>query len=264
MTHPDIRVRDLTFHYPDGKMALRQVSFEVPAGQSVGLIGPNGAGKSTLLLHLNGILPGRGDYEHHHGHGNGHVHSHNGEARVWIAGIPVVGRNLPAVRRRVGLVFQDPDDQLFCPTVFEDVIFGPRNHGLDQAAASEVARQSLEAVGLSGYEDRMPHHLSLGEKKRICFATVLACQPSTLALDEPSGNLDPAARRGFIELLRAAPASKIIATHDLELVLDLCDRVLLLAGGELIADGPTNELLADEPLLTSHGLEVPLSLRLRR
>jgi energy-coupling factor transporter ATP-binding protein EcfA2 len=180
---------------------------------------------------------------------------------VWIAGLPVAGRHLAEARRRVGLLFQDPDDQLFCPTVLEDVIIGPQNLGLSRQACQEIAGRCLADVGLRGYEDRLPHHLSLGERKRVCLAAILACEPSILALDEPSGNLDPAMRRQFIALLRGLPLTKMIATHDLELVLQLCERVAVLDKGQIVADGPTREVLSNALLLAAHGLEAPLSLR---
>ena len=262
MTAAILQVRDLNYHYPDGRMALRGVSFAVAPGESVGLVGPNGAGKSTLLQHLNGILPGRGQYEHHHHHfGDESSHSHSDEPHVWVDALPVIGVNLPQVRRRVGLLFQDPDDQLFCPTVLEDVMFGPRNLGHGAAAAREIAHQRLAAVGLDGYDDRLPHHLSFGERKRVCLAGVLACDPLVLALDEPSSNLDPRGRRQFMSIIRELPAAKIIATHDLEMVLELCSRVILLDEGRVHADGPACDVLADEQLMMSHGLEVPLSVR---
>jgi energy-coupling factor transporter ATP-binding protein EcfA2 len=254
-------VRGLSFHYPDGRPVLRDVSFRLAAGESIAIVGPNGAGKSTLLLHLNGILPGRASYEHHHHGHNGLTHSHTGEPRVWVDGLAVAGPNLPQVRRRVGLLFQDPDDQLFCPTVIEDVTFGPRNMGHAAAAAREIAQRCLTAVGLSGYDDRAPHRLSFGERKRVCLAGVLACEPSILSLDEPTSNLDPRGRRQFMHILRELPAAKVIATHDLEMVLELCSRVIVLNDGRIHADGPTREVLSDQVLLEQHGLEVPLSIR---
>jgi len=264
-TAPILEVRDLSYHYPDGRMALRGISFQIAAGESVGLVGPNGAGKSTLLQHLNGILPSRGQYEHHHHHvGMTDSHSHSDEPRVWVDGLPVIGVNLPQVRRRVGLLFQDPDDQLFCPTVLEDVMFGPRNLGQKHAAARAIALERLGAVGLDGFDDRLPHHLSFGERKRVCLAGVLACNPLILALDEPSSNLDPRNRRQFMNIIRDLPAAKIIATHDLEMVLELCARVILLDTGRIHADGLATDILADEPLLVQHGLEVPLSIALKR
>lgn len=258
-------VRDLTYHYPDGRLALRGVSFQIAPGESVGLVGPNGAGKSTLLQHLNGILPGRGQYEHHHHHlGGSDEHSHADVPRVWVDGLAVTGVNLPQVRRRVGLLFQDPDDQLFCPTVLDDVMFGPRNLGHNGTAARAIARERLASVGLDGYDDRPPHHLSFGERKRVCLAGVLACDPIVLALDEPTSNLDPRGRRQFMSIIRELPAAKIIATHDLEMVLELCSRVILLDEGHIHADAPARTTLEDQSLMDLHGLEVPLSLRLTR
>jgi len=262
MSAPALEVRNLSFHYPDGRFALRGISFQLALSESVGLVGPNGAGKSTLLLHLNGILPSRGQYEHHHHHIGDDVHAHTGEPQIWVDGLAVSDPNLPQVRRRVGLLFQDPDDQLFCPTVVEDVMFGPLNLGHNPAKARQIAQQSLSAVGLVGYEDRLPHHLSFGERKRVCLAGVLACEPMILALDEPTSNLDPRGRRQFINILHNLPAVKIIATHDLEMVFEICSRVLLLDEGRVQADGPTAEILADEGLLAEHGLEMPLSLKL--
>lgn len=264
MNPPMLEVRDLSFHYPDGRFALRGVSFQLGAGESVGLVGPNGAGKSTLLLHMNGILPSRGQYEHHHDHFGDDSHSHATEPHVWVESIPVVAPNLPQVRRRVGLLFQDPDDQLFCPTVIEDVMFGPLNLGHRSSVARDIAVRSLAAVGLGDCDDRPPHHLSFGERKRVCLAGVLACDPMILALDEPTSNLDPRGRRQFMAILRELPAAKIIATHDLEMVLELCNRVILLDDGRIHADGPAREILANEELLVEHGLEVPLSIRLSK
>ncbi len=260
-----LQVDNLSYRYLDGQRALEAVSFSVERGERVALIGPNGAGKSTLLLHLNGILPGRARYGHHH-HllGTDEGQRHDSKAHVWVDGIPVVEKRLNEVRQRVGLLFQDPDDQLFCPTVLEDVMFGPRNQGMDKAEAAELARRCLEAVGLKGFEDRSPHHLSYGEKRRVCLAGLLACQPSLLALDEPTSNLDPRARRQLISILRELEATLLVATHDMELARALCQRVLLLDAGRLYADGPAEQVLADEPLLLEHGLELPLSVRLTR
>jgi energy-coupling factor transporter ATP-binding protein EcfA2 len=264
MNAPVLDVRDLSFHYPDGRFALRGLSFQLAAGESVGLVGPNGAGKSTLLLHLNGILPSRGQYEHHHHHFGDDSHTHDAEPHIWVEGLPVVEPNLPQVRRRVGLLFQDPDDQLFCPTVIEDVMFGPLNLGHNRTRARQIASDNLASVGLTGYDDRLPHHLSFGERKRVCLAGVLACEPMILALDEPSSNLDPRGRRQFMNILRSLPAAKMIATHDLELVLELCSRVILLDDGHIHADGPAREVLANEQMLLAHGLEVPISIGLEK
>ena len=234
---PAIEVRDLSFRYPDGRTALRNVSFAVGEGECVGLIGPNGAGKSTLLLHLNGILPERiGD-----------------APAVYVGGAPVTEQNLPEIRRQVGLLFQDADDQLFCPTVFEDVAFGPQQFGLDGAKV----REALAKVGLAGYEQRSPQHLSRGEKRRVCLAGVLACDPAILVLDEPTSDLDPRGRRELKALLQQIPATKLIASHDLELVVELCPRSLVLDGGMVVADGATLALLNDTTLMLKHGLERP-------
>jgi len=240
-----IEVRNLHFHYAEGTQALRGVSFSVAEGECVGLIGPNGAGKSTLLLHLNGLLP----------------ESWKGEASVFVDGSPVNPETLHEVRRKVGLLFQDPNDQLFCPTVFEDVAFGPEQLGLSKAEARERVSKSLAKAGIPGFEARAPHHLSVGEKRRVCLAGVLACDPSILVLDEPTTSLDPKGRRELKEVLRQIQITKLIATHDLELVVELCSRVIVLDRGTIAAEGPTVELLSDENLMLRHSLERPHILR---
>jgi cobalt transport protein ATP-binding subunit len=239
-----IEIRGLSYAYHDGTQALRGVDLRMQPGESVGLIGPNGAGKSTLLLHLNGCLgPAEGE-------------------RVRVLGLPVIRANLRQVRRRVGLVFQDPEDQLFTPTVFEDVAFGPLNLGFSGAELEQRVRRALAAVDIpKELEGRLAHHLSFGEKRRIAIATVLAMDAEILALDEPTGNLDPAARRGLIALLAGLAQTKLIATHDLEMALEVCRRVVLLDGGRVAADGPAREILSDKALMLAHRLEVPLSLR---
>ena len=242
-----LAVDTLGYRYPDGHEALRDVSFAIGPGERVALIGPNGAGKSTLLLHLNGLLPDRPPA---------------GPAVV-VDGLPLVEPNLAEVRRRVGLLFQDPDDQLFCPTVWEDVAFGPRQLGVDGPALSLRVRESLEKVGLVGFEDRLPHHLSRGEKGRVCLAGVLACDARLLVLDEPTSDLDPRGRRELMALLQQLPMAQLIATHDLEFVVEICPRTIVLDGGRIVADGPTLELLDDEPLMLAHGLERPHILRHR-
>lgn len=262
-SQPAVRVAGLTYHYPDGQEALRGVDLSIEAGESVALVGPNGAGKSTLLLHLNGLLPGkaRGTI------GHSHVISLPGEGRrarqpsVWIDGLEVNDRNGPEVRRRVGLVFQDPDDQLFCNTVIEDVAFGPLNLGMPAAEARRIALECLERVDLAARADRPPHHLSFGERKRVCLAGVLACRPSVLVLDEPTANLDPRGRRRFIRLVSELGRTTLVATHDLEMTLEVCSRVILLDAGRVVTDGPTREVFADARLLEEHGLEQPMSLR---
>jgi cobalt/nickel transport system ATP-binding protein len=242
---PVLQVRELSYTYPDGPTALSAVSFAVAEGERIALIGPNGAGKTSLFLCLCGVLASQG-----------------GEATV--AGLNV--RN-PAERRRlpgqVGIVFQNPDDQLFSTTVFDDVAFGPLNQGLSPDDARARASEALKRVGLAGLEQRVPWHLSGGEKRRAALAGVLAMRPRILLLDEPSMFLDPRGRRGLIELLTALGGTQVIASHDLELVLQTCGRVMLLDAGKLVADGPATSVLADAALMEAHGLEVPASLRHR-
>lgn len=234
---PAVEIKDLYYAYPDGTPALRGVDLLVEEGESVGIVGPNGAGKSTLLLHLNGILDGRGE--------------------VKIFGLPVVKENLREIRRRVGLVFQDPDDQLFSPTVFDDVAFGPLNMGLSREEVSEAVEQALRRVGLSGLERKSAFHLSFGQKKRAAIATVLSMNPDILVLDEPSSNLDPRARRELSELLQGMRVTKIVVTHDLPFVFENCERVVIMDAGKVVADGEVFEVLSDENLLERHGLELP-------
>jgi len=240
-----VEVKNLNYRYPDGTEALRGISFAVAVGERVALIGPNGAGKSTLLLHLNGLLPERPP----------------GASVIQICGTAVIPENFSRIRKSVGLLFQDPDDQLFCPTVFEDVAFGPRQLDLDKAGLTARVDAALAQVGLAGYENRLPQHLSRGEKRRVCLAGVLVCEPAVLALDEPTTDLDPRGRRELKALLARIPAAQIIATHDLELVVEHCARAILLDHGGIIADGPPTTLLADEPLMLAHGLERPHSLQ---
>jgi cobalt/nickel transport system ATP-binding protein len=263
-----IEIRNVHFRYGDGIPALRGVSFSVSEGECVGLIGPNGAGKSTLLLHLNGLLPHDRDHAHHghaHSHTPGHPHQHDDEPHgsVSVGGVTVNRDNLHEVRRKVGLLFQDPSDQLFCPTVFEDVAFGPQQFGLSEADVRERVMHALAKAGLTGFEERAPHHLSIGEKRRVCLAGVLACDPSVLVLDEPTGSLDPRGRRELMELLRRIPITKLIATHDLEFVVELCSRVVVLDRGAVVAEGATAELLANEKLMLEHHLERPHILQHR-
>jgi cobalt/nickel transport system ATP-binding protein len=238
---PAIDLQNLRYRYHDGTEALRGISFKIEPGECVGLLGPNGSGKSTLLLHLNGILPDEP----------------GADGAVRINGEPISRANLEAVRRQVGLVFQDPDDQLFCPTVNEDVAFGPQQLGLPDAEVKARVERALAQVGLPDFGHRATHHLSHGEKRRVCLAGVLACEPSILVFDEPTSDLDPRGRREFKALLRQLPATKLIATHDLEMVVELCPRSLVLDGGSVVADGPTRVLLNDEPLMLAHGLEKP-------
>jgi cobalt/nickel transport system ATP-binding protein len=234
-----VEVRGLSFHFDDGTPALHEVSFRLAEGECVGLVGPNGAGKSTLLLHVTGLLPEAG-----RGHGEGEVR--------------IFGERLrPDVRRQVGLLFQDPDDQLFCPTVGEDVAFGPRQLGISGAALDERVARVLAQVGLAGFERRQPHRLSGGEKRRVGLAGLLAYEPKVLVFDEPTSGLDPRARRQFISVLQGLSAARLVATHDLAMVAETCTRTILLDGGRVVADGPTRTLLRDDALMHAHGLEKP-------
>jgi energy-coupling factor transporter ATP-binding protein EcfA2 len=247
-----LEVQSLGYRYPSGQQALCDISFSIAAGERVGIVGPSGAGKSTLLMHFNGLLPEESSV----------ARTAEQNASLSVDGLPVLPANLPEIRGRVGFLFQDPDDQLFCPTVREDVAFGPLNQGLAKAEIEDRISESLTAVGLTGYADRSTLQLSVGERKRVCLAGVLACRPSLLALDEPSSNLDPRARRGLLEILRAFEGSQIIATHDLDLVVEHCQRVLVLDEGQIHGDGPPHVVLSDEILMERHGLEVPLRLRI--
>lgn len=235
-----LEIINLTFAYPDGRQALKGVSFSLHPGEKVAILGPNGAGKSTLLLHLNGLLHGSGD--------------------VSVMGHRVVENDkkaLARIRALVGLVFQDPDDQLFSPTVYEDVAFGPLYMGLPMDEIDERVQHALSQVGLVDYGDRMPFHLSGGEKKRAAIATVLSMHPQVLVLDEPSAGLDPRARRGLITLLDHLDQTILITTHDMHMVKEIFPRSIIMDGGAVVADAPTREILADQPLLEAHGLEMP-------
>jgi cobalt transport protein ATP-binding subunit len=233
-----VEVRGLAFEYPDGTQALRGVDLSIGSGEKVALIGPNGAGKSTLMLHLNGINTTQ-------------------TGTVSIDGIVVDRKSAPRVRAMVGLVFQDPDDQLFSPTVFDDVAFGPLHMGFPEAEINERVMRALAAVGLEGLEKKAPYHLSIGQRKRAALATVLSMDPTILVLDEPSAGLDPRGRRELINLLRELPHTMLVSTHDMRLVADVFPRTLIMDGGEIVADGPTAQLLADAELLERHGLELP-------
>jgi cobalt/nickel transport system ATP-binding protein len=242
VSHHLLEVRDLAFAYPDGSVALRGVSFRIEHGGAVALVGANGAGKSTLLMHLNGCLfPSSGE--------------------VRIGDIRLTRETAASVRRAVGTVFQDPDNQLFMPTVAEDVAFGPLNAGWPADEVERRVEAALVRVSMAHVRERPPYRLSAGEKRAVAIATVLAMTPDILVMDEPSSNLDPRARRRLIELLRSFEHTKVIATHDLELVVEVCSRVIVLDGGKVVADGATREILNDEALMLAHGLERPHSLR---
>ncbi|MDO8106268.1 ABC transporter ATP-binding protein [Isoptericola sp. b441] len=231
-------VRGLSFTYPDGRRALRAVDLRIEPGERVALLGPNGAGKTTLALHLDGILRGSA-------------------GTVDVGDLRVGPTTLQEVRRRVQLVFQDPDDQLFSPSVRDDVAFGPANLGLRGAELEARVAEALDAVGMVGHADRPPHHLSFGQRRRVAIATVLAMRPDVLVLDEPTSNLDPAGRRELGEILDARDAALLIATHDLPFALQLCPRAVVLDDGAVVADGPTADLLADADLMAAHRLELP-------
>ncbi len=239
MTTPALEVVDLCFRYPDGTEVLRDVGFHIHPGERVALLGPNGAGKTTLVLHLNGI-----------------IEPDSGTVRV--AGLPVVPEHLMEVRRRTGVVFQDPDDQLFMPTVWKDVAFGPANYGLDGEALEARVDAALESVGMTEVAQRPPHHLSLGQRRRVAVATVLAMEPEILVLDEPTSNLDPASRRELATVLTGLDITMLMVTHDLPYALELCPRSLVINDGRIVADGPTAALLADAELMAANRLELPL------
>ncbi len=245
---PVIDVHSLSFAWTGGERALEDVTFVVNPGETVAVVGPSGAGKSTLLMHLNGLLPER-------------LPQDDRQVAVSVCGTPVTAEHAAQIRQRVGFVFQDPDDQLFCPTVREDVAFGPLNLGLDREAVQERIEEGLKLAGLDGYGNRSTLQLSVGERKRVCLAGVLACRPEVLVLDEPFSNLDPRARRGLQQVLEEFPGSRILATHDLDLVVSLCDRVIVLDEGRVRADGAVRSILSNVSLMNRHGLEVPYQLR---
>jgi cobalt/nickel transport system ATP-binding protein len=230
-----VEISRLSYTYPDGQLGLTDINLTIHCGESVALIGPNGAGKSTLLLHLNGILRGP-------------------NSAVKMLGLPVDNKNIREIRKKVGMVFQDPEDQLFSLNVFEDVAFGPVNMGYTEEEVARRVKQSLQKVGMQGYEKRSSHHLSIGEKKRIAIATVLSLDPEILALDEPTSSLDPRGKWALIDLLQKLPVTMIIASHDLDMVRCLCRRAVLLDSGRIVADSRIDVVLGDEALLSVHGL----------
>ena len=239
-------IEDLAFAYPDGNQALFGVNLKVKRGERVALLGPNGAGKTTLILHLNGIL-------------------NSGHGRVFVADKLVDTKDkdgLKQIRSKIGIVFQDPDDQLFMPTVGQDVAFGPYNMGARDSELDKIVNDALSLVGMLEYKDRPPHHLSFGQRRRVAVATVLAMKPEILVLDEPSSNLDPASRRELADILRSLEITMIMVTHDLPYAYELCERSLILSGGVIAADGKTRELLMDVELLKKHRLEMPVGFTL--
>jgi cobalt/nickel transport system ATP-binding protein len=242
MTTPSLEIKDLAFAYPDGNQALFGVNLTVGQGERVALLGPNGAGKTTLVMHMNGIHPAA-----------------HGEVRVAGQLVDASDKaNLRSIRSKVGIVFQDPDDQLFMPTVGEDVAFGPYNMGVRGDELEKVVIEALELVGMVEFKDRPPHHLSFGQRRRVAVATVLAMKPEILVLDEPSSNLDPASRRELADILRSLAITIVMVTHDLPYALELCERSVILSGGIIVADNQTRKILGDKNLLQAHRLELPV------
>ena len=243
MSDAVLEMHKVAYAYPDGHQALFGVDLHVHRGEKIALLGPNGAGKTTLVLHVNGIL-------------------FQGAGSVRIAGMDVNKENLKAIRAKVGVVFQDPDDQLFMPTVRDDVAFGPSNMGIVGDELAKTVAEALAAVGMSEFADRSPQHLSFGQRRRVAIATVLAMKPEILVLDEPSSNLDPAARREIAEILESLDITMLMVTHDLPYALELCDRSVILSAGAIVADRATYDLLTDDALIKQHRLELPFGFRL--
>ncbi|MCI0482112.1 MAG: energy-coupling factor ABC transporter ATP-binding protein, partial [Candidatus Dadabacteria bacterium] len=244
MSHHIVEFRNVFFRYPDATDALRDISFRVTHGESVGIVGANGAGKSTLLMHMNGyLMPSSGT--------------------VIIGDLQLDKKTREDIRKKVGVVFQNPDDQIFMPTVFEDVAFGPLNLGLGPELARERVEEVLKTVGCLHLKDRPPHHLSVGQKSAVAIASVMAMHPDILVMDEPASNLDPKSRRSLINMLKSFSHSKVVASHDLDLVLDVCKRCIVIRDGSVVADGPSETILSDKTLLEENNLELPLSLKHR-
>lgn len=236
-----IKAEDVRFTYPDGHEVLKGLNCEIRPGEKVALIGPNGAGKSTFMSHLNGVQLAT-------------------SGRLFINGSEITPQNLTAIRRMIGIVFQDPDDQLFCPTVFDDVAFGPLNLGLPRDEIKARVAEALQVVGLEGFEERSSFHLSFGERKRLALATVLSYRPDILVFDEPSTNMDPMNRRKLIHWLQHCDKTVLLCTHDLDIALEVCHRCLMLVDGKIVADGPSSEILHDRRLLERNNLELPLAV----
>ena len=233
-----LKINNLSYSYPDGHKALSSVNFSIDQGESISILGPNGAGKTTLILHLNGIL----------GKLSGEIE---------VSGLKYIPDNIDKIRKTVGVVFQDPDDQLFMPTVIEDVMFGPKNFGFTQKEAEENSLEALKMVGMEKFEDRAPHHLSFGQKRKVAIATVLASKPKLLVLDEPASNLDPTSRKDLIDILKSLNISLILVTHDLPMALEICERSLVLNEGEIKKDDLTINILKDEKFMKKNRLELP-------
>lgn len=242
MSHHIVDFKNVFFRYPDGTEALRDISFRITHGEAVGVIGANGSGKSTLLLHMNGqLLPTSGT--------------------VTIGDLHLTRKTRQEIRKKVGIVFQNPDDQLFMPTVYDDVAFGPLNLGMDEEDVRQRVHDALNLVNSLALRDKPPHHLSSGQKSAVAIAAVMALGPDILAMDEPAANLDPKSRRLLINLLKTFSHSRIIASHDLDLILDVCSRCIVIREGTVAADGPTLDILSNKTLLEENNLELPLSLQ---
>lgn len=244
MSHHIVKFENVIFEYPDGTKALNGINILITHGESVGIVGANGSGKTTFLMHLNGyLLPTSGT--------------------INIGDVILNKKTRLEIRKKVGVVFQNPDDQLFMPTVYEDVAFGPINLGLDENVVEIKVKNALETVGCYELKNKPPHHLSGGQKRAVAIASVIAMEPDILAMDEPSSNLDPKSRRSLINLLKSFTHTKIIASHDLDMILDICERCVVIKDGVIVADGPSKIILSDEKLLEENNLELPLSLQKR-
>ncbi len=238
-----LEISNLTYEYPDGYKALNEISFDLEEGDSLGILGPNGAGKTTLILHLNGIL----------GEMDGSIKLNN---------LEFVEDNLAEIRKTVGVVFQDPDDQLFMPTVLEDVMFGPKNFGFSEEASRDNAEEALKMVGMNDYQEKAPHHLSFGQKRKVAIASVLASKPQLLVLDEPSSNLDPSSRRELIDILLSLEISIVLVTHDLPMALEICPKSIVVNSGLITENGKTKDLLTNNKVMKENRLELPYGFAL--